>query len=42
MHQGFWGYKVEEKFQLEVREQERLNTVGLQGAAVGDVGGVEL
>jgi hypothetical protein len=26
MHQQLWGYKVEEKLYLGVREQKRLNT----------------
>jgi hypothetical protein len=26
MHQQLWGYKVEEKLNLGVREQKRLNT----------------
>jgi hypothetical protein len=26
MHQQFWGYKIEEKLYLGVREQKRLNT----------------
>jgi hypothetical protein len=29
MHQQLWGYKVEEKLYLVVREQKRLNTTGL-------------
>jgi hypothetical protein len=29
MYQQLWGYKVEEKLYLEVREQKRLNTIGL-------------
>jgi hypothetical protein len=29
MHQQLWGYKVEEKSYLEVREQKRLNTADL-------------
>jgi hypothetical protein len=29
MHQQLWGYKVEEKLYVGVREQERLNTAGL-------------
>jgi hypothetical protein len=29
MHQQIWGYKVEEKLYLGVREQKRLNTTGL-------------
>jgi hypothetical protein len=32
MHQQLWGYKVEEKLYLGVREQKRLNTTGLRGA----------
>jgi hypothetical protein len=32
MYQQFWGYKVEEKLYLGVREQKRLNT-----NALGDV-----
>jgi hypothetical protein len=34
MHQQLWGYKVEEKLYLGVREQKRLNTAVLQ-CAVG-------
>jgi hypothetical protein len=29
MHQQLWGYKVEEKLYLGVREQKRLNTTDL-------------
>jgi hypothetical protein len=29
MYQQLWGYKVEDKFYLGVREQKRLNTTGL-------------
>jgi hypothetical protein len=29
MHQHIWGYKVEEKLYLGVREQKRLNTAVL-------------
>jgi hypothetical protein len=29
MHQQLWGYKVEEKLYMGVREQKRLNTTGL-------------
>jgi hypothetical protein len=29
MNQQIWGYKVEEKLYLGVREQKRLNTTGL-------------
>ena len=29
MHQQLWGYKLEEKLYLGVREQKRLNTTGL-------------
>jgi hypothetical protein len=29
MYQQLWGYKVEEKLYLGVREQKRLNTTGL-------------
>jgi hypothetical protein len=29
MHQQFWGYKVEQKLYLGVREQKRFNTAGL-------------
>jgi hypothetical protein len=29
MHQQLWGYKVEEKLYVEVREQKRLNTADL-------------
>jgi hypothetical protein len=30
MYQQLWGYKVEEKLYLGVREQKRLNTAGLR------------
>jgi hypothetical protein len=30
IHQKFWGYKIEEKLCLEIREQRSLNTVGLE------------
>jgi hypothetical protein len=30
MHQQLWGYRVEEKLYLGVREQKRLNTTGLK------------
>jgi hypothetical protein len=30
MHQQLWGYKVEDKLYLGVREQKRLNTAGLR------------
>jgi hypothetical protein len=32
MHQQLWGYKVEEKLYVGVREQKRLNTIGLDDA----------
>jgi hypothetical protein len=32
MYQQLWGYKVEEKLYLGVREQKRLNTTGLGNA----------
>jgi hypothetical protein len=32
MYQQLWGYKVEEKLYLGVREQKRLNTTGLKDA----------
>jgi hypothetical protein len=31
MHQQLWGYKVEEKLYLGVREQKRLNATDLEG-----------
>jgi hypothetical protein len=31
MYQQLWGYKVEEKLYLGVREQKRLNTTGVNG-----------
>jgi hypothetical protein len=31
MYQQFWGYKVEEKLYLGVREQKRFNITGVQG-----------
>jgi hypothetical protein len=30
MHQQLWGYKVEEKLYVGLREQKRLNTAGLE------------
>ena len=30
MHQQIWGYKVEEKLYVGVREQKRLNTTELE------------
>jgi hypothetical protein len=30
MYQQLWGYKVEEKLYLGVREQKRLNTTDLE------------
>jgi hypothetical protein len=35
MHQQLWGYKVEEKLYVGVREQKRLNTAGLRELGVG-------
>jgi hypothetical protein len=34
MHQQLWGYKVEEKLYVGVREQKRLNTTGLGYTAI--------
>jgi hypothetical protein len=34
MHQQLWGYKVEEKLYVGVREQKRLNTAGLYNANI--------
>jgi hypothetical protein len=31
MYQQLWGYKIEEKLYLGVREQKRLNTTALEG-----------
>jgi hypothetical protein len=36
MHQQLWGYKVEEKLYLGVREQKRLNTTGLDYTENGE------
>jgi hypothetical protein len=33
MYQQLWGYKVEEKLYLGVREQKRLNTTGQDNSA---------
>jgi hypothetical protein len=33
MHQQLWGYKVEEKLYLGVREQKSLNTTDLENLA---------
>jgi hypothetical protein len=30
MYQQLWGYTVEEKLYLRVREQKRLNTTGIE------------
>jgi hypothetical protein len=30
MHQQIWGYKVEEKLYVGVREQKRLNTTDIR------------
>jgi hypothetical protein len=30
MHQQLWGYKVEEKLYVGVREQKRLNTAAVE------------
>ena len=35
MQQQLWGYKVEEKIYLGVRERERLNVTGLDDNALG-------
>jgi hypothetical protein len=35
MYQQLWGYKVEDKLYLGVREQKRLNTTGLHNTALG-------
>jgi hypothetical protein len=32
MHQQLWGYKVEEKLYVGVREQKRLTTTGIHHA----------
>jgi hypothetical protein len=34
IYQQLWGYKVEEKLYLGVREQKRLNTTALETSAV--------
>jgi hypothetical protein len=34
MYQQLWGYKVEEKLHLGVREQNRLNTAELDDKAI--------
>jgi hypothetical protein len=34
MHQQLWGYKVEEKLYVGVREQKRLNTAGLEDCSM--------
>jgi hypothetical protein len=38
MHQQLWGYKVEEKLYLGLREQKRLNTTALGYANVTIMG----
>jgi hypothetical protein len=32
MHQQLWGYKVEEKLYVGIREQKRLNTTALDNS----------
>jgi hypothetical protein len=39
MYQQLWGYKVEEKLYLGVREQKRLNTTALHHIPNDDVSG---
>jgi hypothetical protein len=34
MYQQLWGYEVEEKLYMGVREQKRLNTTGLDDRAI--------
>jgi hypothetical protein len=34
MHQRFWGYKIEAKLHVGVREQERLNIAGIQSLEI--------
>jgi hypothetical protein len=36
MYQQLWGYKVEEKLYLGVREQKRLNTTAEKDEKVSD------
>jgi hypothetical protein len=36
MYQQLWGYKVEEKLYLGVREQKRLNTIVLECSQRGN------
>jgi hypothetical protein len=35
IHQQLWGYKVEEKLYLGVREEKRLNTTVLENKVLG-------
>jgi hypothetical protein len=35
MHQKLWGYKVEEKLYVGVREQKKLNTTGVDDDEYG-------
>jgi hypothetical protein len=37
MHQQLWGYKVEDKLYVRVREQKRLNTAELENFVVFDL-----
>jgi hypothetical protein len=37
MYQQLWGYKVEEKLYLGVREQKRLNTTDITSALNGNL-----
>jgi hypothetical protein len=37
MHQQLWGYKVEEKLYVGVREQKRLNTTALKRNGLQEV-----
>jgi hypothetical protein len=38
MHQQLWGYKVEEKLNMGVREQKRLSTADIKGMLKGVMG----
>jgi hypothetical protein len=40
MYQQLWGYKVEEKLHLGVREQKRLNTTDIKDSFYEEIGRV--
>jgi hypothetical protein len=40
MYQQLWGYKVEEKLYLGLREHKKLNTTGLRDGQQGSITGI--